>query len=885
MLRPSCSNSNPLFILIIAGSLMLHYSCSKVEPYKNPKLPIEKRVDDLISRMTLDEKISQMIDVADSIPRLGVPQYNWWNEGLHGVARAGVATVFPQAIGLSATFNDSLLFEVATVISDEFRAKYNDFNKKGEHDRYKGLTVWSPNINIFRDPRWGRGQETYGEDPYLTARMGVNFVKGMQGNDSRYLKVVSTPKHYLVHSGPEPSRHIFNAEISQRDFIDTYLPAFEACVKEGKAKSIMGAYNRFRGESCCGSPYLLTRILRDTWGFDGYVVSDCGAVYDIFGNHKIASSEAEAAAIAVKSGCDLNCGDTYRYLKEAVEKGMITEAQIDISLKRLMDARFRLGMFDPTGMVPFDTIPFEINDCKDHRELSIEAARQAIVLLKNESDLLPLPKDLTTLAVIGPNADNPEVMYGNYNGIPSSAVTPLEGIKRKVSPETQVLYSRGCNLHQDLPNRILLDRHFISSNGQPGFTGEYFSNKELKGTPQTVRTDSCINFFWFDESPVPSMGRENFSVRWTGKFIAPKSGKFEFRVSAEDGYRLTIDNQLLLDKWENQAMAGTSIFLDLESGTEHSIKLEFYQERGFAAIVMEWALPEADIEAEALNMARNADIILFFGGLAPKLEGEEMRVDLSGFNGGDRTTLDLPISQENLLKKLKATGKPIILVLMSGSALSVNWADENIPAILEAWYPGQEGGTAIADVIFGDYNPAGRLPVTFYKSTSQLPSFEDYNMKGHTYRYFEGEPLYPFGYGLSYTSFNYSGLLTNNSSTTKDSIQIQIDVKNTGSCDGDEVVQLYLRHMDAPVPVPIHALQGFKRVHLNKGEIKTVTFRLGPLQLAVIDDNNQRVVLPGTIQLFLGGEQPDKKNLSQRKVLMKEIHITGEKYIIDQLNK
>jgi beta-glucosidase len=885
MPRPNRSSLNRVIILIIAGAISIQYSCNKVPAYKNPKFSIERRVDDLISRMTLDEKISQMMDIADSIPRLGIPQYNWWNEGLHGVARAGVATVFPQAIGLSATFNDSLMFEVANVISDEFRAKYNDYIRRGEHDRYKGLTVWSPNINIFRDPRWGRGQETYGEDPYLTARMGVNFVKGLQGDNDKYLKVISTPKHYVVHSGPEPLRHVFNAEISQRDFMDTYLPAFEACIKEGKAKSIMGAYNRFRGESCCGSPYLLTHIIRDQWGFDGYVVSDCGAIYDIFGGHKIASSEAEAASIALKSGCDLNCGNTYMHLKEAVEKGLVTEAQIDISLKRLMTARFKLGMFDPPGTNPYDTIPYYVNDCRPHRDLSVEAARQSIVLLKNESDLLPLPKDIGVIAVIGPNANDSEVMYGNYNGTPSSYTTPLEGIKRKVSPNTRVLYSRGCNLHQDMPNRILLGGEFLLSEGKQGLRGEYFPNKDFSGTPAMVRYDRAIDFFWFDDTPLPTLTHENYSIRWKGEITAPKNGKYEIRITGDDGFRLFIDNNLLIDKWENQQMAGSSAFVQFDSASRHTIELQYYQENGIAAIKLEWVLPEVDIEKEALQIAKSADIILFLGGLSPRLEGEEMRVDLSGFNGGDRTSLDLPTSQEELLRKLKATGKPIILVLMNGSALSVNWAEANIPSILEAWYPGQEGGTAIADVIFGDYNPAGRLPITFYKSVEQLPPFEDYNMSGHTYRYFEKEPLFPFGYGLSYTSFSFSGLLSLDSISTKDSLRIQVNVTNTGSLDGDEVVQLYLKHKTTTVPVPIHALQSFKRVHLNAGEKKTVFFKLNPLQFTVIDDNNQRVVQPGLVELYIGGEQPNQKNIALGNVLKKTVHISGEQNVIDQLNR
>jgi beta-glucosidase len=873
----------PKMILPLISLFLI--SCQNTEPYKNPNLPVGKRVEDLVSRMTLDEKISQMMDMADSIPRLGIPRYNWWNEGLHGVARAGVATVFPQAIGLAATFNDSLMHEVSGVISDEFRAKYNDFIQKEERDRYKGLTVWSPNINIFRDPRWGRGQETYGEDPFLTARMGVNFVKGLQGDDPKYLKVVATPKHYVVHSGPEQLRHVFDANVSQRDFMDTYLPAFEACIKEGKAYSIMGAYNRFRGESCSGSPYLLTSILRDKWGFEGYVVSDCGAIDDIFYGHKIASSEAEAAAIGVKSGCDLNCGDTYKNLKEAVEKGYISEEQIDVSLKRLMTARFRLGMFDPPGSVPFDTISYKTNDSPEHRKLSAEAARQSMVLLKNEGNLLPLSKEINTVAVIGPNADDHEVMYGNYNGFPSSFVTPLEGIKRTVSSDTKVLFARGCNHHQDLHNFVPIDTNYLTSNGKSGFMGEYFNNKSFEGSPQATRTDEKIGFFWFDDTPMPGIGHENFSIRWKATLTVPESGNYEFRLIGDDGYRMFIDKTLVMDKWENQEMKWNTVFVELDSGIEHTIQIEYYQGSGMAGIFLDWALPEENIGENAMTIARQSDVIVFVGGLSPELEGEEMRVDLSGFRGGDRLTLDLPASQENLLKQLKTTGKPIVLVLLNGSALSVNWAGENIPAILEAWYPGQEGGTAIADVLFGNYNPAGRLPVTFYKSVDQLPAFEDYTMKGHTYRYFDDKPLYPFGYGLSYTTFQYSGLEVAETTSTKDTVRVKVDIMNTGDVDGDEVAQLYLKHINAPVPVPIHALQGFKRIHLKKGEQKTVEFILTPAQLSMISNDNERIVQPGIVQLFVGGQQPDAVNMEAGIVLMHEIKIEGDMNIIDRLEE
>jgi beta-glucosidase len=866
------------FILLLIG-------CSSVEPYKNPKLPIDKRVDDLISRMTIDEKISQLIDQAVAIPRLEIPEYNWWNEGLHGVARAGIATVFPQSIGLAATFDDSLIYEVATVISDEYRAKYNDFIKKGERDRYKGLTIWSPNINIFRDPRWGRGQETYGEDPFLTSRMGVAFVKGLQGNYPVYLKTIATPKHYVVHSGPEPLRHIFNAEISQRDFLDTYLAAFEACVVEGGAQSVMGAYNSVRGEACTGSPYLLTRILREEWGFDGYVVSDCGAIYDIYANHNLAASEAEAAAIALKAGCDLDCGREYLQLKEALEKGFCTEADIDRALKRLFRARMRLGMFDPSEMVPFNAIAYEVNNCPEHRQLSIVAAQKSIVLLKNADHILPLSPDTKTIAVIGPNANRPSVMYGNYNGLPSKSVTPLEGIRNKVSPQTRVLYAQGCSYHVDYIEKETIPAKYLSSGGKQGLTGEYFNNRNLEGDPFIVRRDSVIDFFWFNETPLHGMVHENYSMRWHGSLQVPKTGKYNLYITGDDGFRFFLDNKLLVDAWDKEGWKTEIVSVDFEAGSQHSIEIDYYQHNWLARIAIEWGLPFDNMEKQALDIAKQSDVILFFGGLSPQLEGEEMKVDLSGFRGGDRVSIDLPEVQLEMLKKLHALGKPVILILMSGSALAVNWADENLPAILEAWYPGQEGGTAIADVLFGDCNPAGRLPITFYKSVDQLPPFEDYSMKGRTYRFFDGDPLYEFGYGLSFTAFEYSNLKIPESISTKETMTIAVDIENTGDYSGDEVVQLYLKHVDTTFPVPIHALQAFKRIHLDQGEKKTVTFTLTPKHLSVIDDKNERVVLPGIVQVFIGGQQPDEKLIRKGKVLTANVQLTGKNNVIEKLDQ
>ena len=689
-------------------------------PYKDPSLPVEKRVDDLISRMTLAEKVSQMMNDAAPVERLGIPKYDWWNEGLHGVARAGYATVFPQAIGLAATWDTALMRQVADVISTEARAKNNEFVRRGDRGRYKGLTFWSPNINIFRDPRWGRGQETYGEDPYLTSRLGVAFVEGLQGDDPRYLKVVATPKHYAVHSGPEPERHGFDARAPERDLRETYLPAFRATVVEAHAASVMCAYNRTNGEPCCANKRLLTDILRGEWGFGGYVVSDCGAITDIWKGHHFANSEAEASALALRAGTDLSCGREYASLVEAVKEGLISEAEINTALKRLMTARFRLGMFDPPELVPYARILFSESDSPAHRELSLRAARESVVLLKNENNTLPLRKDLKTIAVIGPNADAPDVLLGNYNGQPSKSVTPLEGIRNKVSPATKVLYSAG--------------------------------------------------------------------VYEPGKTIKPADAS---------------------------------------------------------------ALRE-----DALSKARQADVVVMIMGISPALEGEEMNVNVEGFRGGDRTDIALPKAQEDLIKEVHALGKPIVLALLNGSALAVNWAEENVPAIVEAWYPGEEGGTALADVLFGDYNPGGRLPVTFYKSVAQLPAFDDYKMQGRTYRYFSGDPLYPFGFGLSYTKFKYSNLKLSRSVKAGEKVRVGVDVQNVGGRAGDEVVELYVRDLTASVPVPIRSLEGVARIFLKPGERRRVSFTLEPRQLSLIDDRGRRVVEPGEFSVSVGGKQP-----------------------------
>jgi beta-glucosidase len=837
-------------------------SQNSVTPYTNPRLPLTTRVDDLVARMTLEEKVSQMMNAAPAIPRLGIPEYDWWNEGLHGVAFSGVATVFPQAIGLGATFDPSLVNRVASVISEEARAKYNEAQRLGNRKRFYGLTFWSPNINIFRDPRWGRGQETYGEDPYLTGRLGVAFVKGLQGDDPKYLRVVATPKHYAVHSGPEPERHRFDAEISERDLRETYLPAFRATITEAQAASIMCAYNRTDGEPCCGNTHLLVDILRGEWGFNGYVVSDCGAIDDISQRHKFVKTSEEASALAVKRGTDIECGDAYKALINSVKQGLISEAEIDRAVKRLFTARFRLGMFDPPEMVPFSRIPFSANDSPEHRQLSVETARESIVLLKNENGTLPLRKDLKSIAVIGPNADEVPVLLGNYNGQPSRATTPLAGIRRMVSPQTKVLHALGTSLTA-LSVSPVPESALRGPNNEHGLKAEIFANKNLDGAPALTRIDKEVNFDWGTGSPAPGVPVDEFSVRWTGKLVPAASGKYHFGMIADDGVRIFLDGKLVAEDWTDHAPATVTGEVSLQAGKTYDLKVEYFEDKVGAVAKLVWQPPGVTTEssyAEAVKVARQADAVVMVLGLSSQLEGEEMSVREPGFLGGDRTDIGLPERQEKLLEAVAATGKPIVLVLMNGSALAVNWANEHVPAIVEAWYPGEEGGTAIADVLFGDYNPAGRLPVTFYKSVNDLPPFTDYHMQGRTYRYFKGEPLYPFGFGLSYTKFSYDKLkLSTAKVKAGEGLQVSADVQNVGSRDGDEVVQLYLSHLGASVPVPIRSLAGITRVRLKSGERQTVSFTITPEQLSVIDDRGKRLIEPGTFQLSLGGKQPGFK--------------------------
>ncbi|MDR2859914.1 MAG: glycoside hydrolase family 3 C-terminal domain-containing protein [Mediterranea sp.] len=729
-----------LLLLILVGFVP---SCfAQNYPFRNTKLPTEQRIQDLISRLTLEEKVSQMINSTSGVERLDIPPYDWWNECLHGVGRAEEykVTVFPQAIGMAATWDDAGLRQIGATIAEEGRAIYNDAQSKKNYARYHALTYWTPNINIFRDPRWGRGQETYGEDPYLTGTLGKAFVHGLQGDDAKYLKASACAKHYAVHSGPEKLRHVFNAEVSARDLWDTYLPAFRDLVVDAKVSGVMCAYNAFYEQPCCGSNTLMQYILRDKWDFTGYVTSDCGAIDDFFHTHKTYSNAASAAADALFHGTDVDCGRAaYSALVDAVKKGIIAEEQINVSLARLFNIRFRLGLFDPAEEVSFSKIPLSVLECDAHKALSHKIAQESVVLLKNKSNFLPLSKKLKKIAVIGPNADNEHSVLGNYNGFPTEIVTPLEAIKSRVSPSTKVIYEKAVD------------------------------------------------------------------------YVAEPN--------------------------------------------------------------------EAEVAA-LINRLKGVDVVVMVGGITPALEGEEMPVTVEGFSGGDKTSINLPRVQTHLMQALTKAGIPTVFVMMTGSAIAIPWEEANLPAILNAWYGGQDAGTAIADVLFGDYNPSGKLPVTFYANDNDLPPFESYSMEGRTYRYFKGTALYPFGYGLSYTRFKYSPLKIQKNGKTGETIVVEAEVKNVGKIAGDEVVQLYVSHPNTEVLSAIYALKSFKRITLKAGETQKISFTLTPKELGIVNEVGELTVYPGDVKIYVGGTSPAASVATALPVVEATVNIQGDLVVI-----
>src|SRR6266567_8749261 len=821
-------------------------------PYMDPSLSVDERVSDLLKRMTIEEKITQLVNQSRAVPKLGIPAYDWWSESLHGVATNGT-TEFPEPIGLAATFDSDAIHRMAIVIGTEGRIKHVQAVRDGHSNIFEGLDFWSPNINIFRDPRWGRGQETYGEYPFLTARMGVAFVTGLQGDDAKYLKTVSTPKHYAVHSGPEAFRHRDDVPVSVHDFADTYAPAFRATVVEGKADSVMCAYNSVRGAPACASP-LLFDTLRNKWGFNGYVVSDCGAIGDIYQGHGYVLSLEQAAAVAVKAGTDLSCGREYGILPLSVADRLLSREELDRASKRLFDARFRLGMFDPPELVPWSKLTLADNDTPEHRQVALEAARKAIVLLKNEHNALPLKRNLKTIAVVGPTADSEDVLLGNYNGTPSRWTTVLEGIRQKFRG-ANVLYAPGAPLTES--SALPVPASALRTGGagsRPGLKAEFFNNVILQGAPILERVDPQINFNWNGDSPAPGVSGQTFSARWTGELVAPVDGDYRLGGSADDGFRLYLDGKLLVDDWSRHSERTMTALVHLQAGHAYPIRMEYFQSGWGSAARLLWVPP--NLLDEAAAAARQADVVIAVVGIAPQLEGEESDASSPGFFGGDRVDIDLPRPQEQMLEEVAAGRKPLIVVLTSGSALAVNWAQQHAAAILEAWYPGEEGGAAVADVLSGDYNPAGRLPVTFYQSVAQLPPFGSYSMAGRTYRYFTEQPLYPFGYGLSFSSFNYSDAkVTPDQFAAGGALTVSVRVTNSSSVSGDEVVQLYLSHPGVE-EAPIRALTGFQRIHLDASASQSVSFTLHDRDLSIVDESGIRRVVPGAVDVWVGGGQP-----------------------------
>lgn len=864
------------FFLLISFSSNAQETVKKYL-FQDPKLSFEERVNDLVSQLTLEEKVSQMLNTSPAIPRLGIPAYNWWNETLHGVARTPFkVTVYPQAIAMAATFDQNSLFKMADYSALEGRAIYNKAVALGRtEERYLGLTYWTPNINIFRDPRWGRGQETYGEDPYLTAILGDSFVKGLQGDDPKYLKAAACAKHYAVHSGPEPLRHTFDTDPSLYDLWDTYLPAFQKLVVDAKVAGVMCAYNAFRTQPCCASDVLMTDILRKQWGFTGYVTSDCWAIDDFFKNHKTHPDAESASADAVFHGTDIDCGtDAYKALVKAVKDNQIPESQIDISVRRLYMIRFRLGMFDPVSMVKYAQTPASVLENDEHKAHALKMAQQSIVLLKNENSTLPLNKKVKKIVVLGPNADNSIAILGNYNGTPTKLSTVLQGIKDKVGKNTEIVYEKAINFTNDTLFVYSSAKNLYSFEGKSGFKAEYFNNKDLTGKPEAVRTETELDHFWQEgEKVIGSIKANNFSARYTTNFTAAADGSITFELTADDGYRFLVNGKEVIDGWDRNRWGEKTYQLQTKKNSVYNLVIEYWQGEGKANIKLGAGnFVRTDFNA-LINRTKDADAYVFVGGISPQLEGEEMKVPFPGFDGGDRTSILLPAVQTELMKSLKTTGKPVVFVMMTGSAIAIPWEAENVPAIVNAWYGGQAAGTAVADVLFGDYNPAGRLPITFYKSDSDLPPFVDYSMENRTYRYFKGQPLYGFGYGLSYTTFNYDQMNVPETSTKGKEVPVSVRVTNTGKMAGEEVVQLYVVNTDKSIKTALKTLKGFSRISLKPGESKIVSFLLSPQDLSYINSKGESTSFQGKIEISTGGGQPDETAKTSGNIAKKSLTI------------
>jgi beta-glucosidase len=828
-------------------------------PYMNPKLSPEERAADLVHRMTLAEKGSQLVNQARAIPRLKIPAYDWWSEALHGVV-ADATTEFPEPIGLAATFDTPRIHEMATAIGIEGRIVHDQSLQDGNSGFFRGLDFWAPNVNIFRDPRWGRGQETYGEDPFLSGRLAVAFVTGMQGDDPHYFRVISTPKHFAVHSGPEPTRHFADIDVSKHDELDTYMPAFRAAIVEGHADSVMCAYNAINGQPACANEFLLQYTLRGAWHFHGYVVSDCDAVRNIFRDHHYRPTQPQASAISLLRGMDNECIDgpgevtddhDYKPYVEAVQQGYLPESAVDTALIRLFTARIRLGMFDPPETVPYSKIEKSELDSADHRALARRMANETMVLLKNDG-VLPL-KSVKNIVVVGPLADQTAVLLGNYNGTPTHTVSVLEGMKAEF-PGTKITYVPGTQFLSQQGDPVPASA-LTTPDGRPGLKAEYSSRPgfEAKGTPLVSRVEPSIKL---TDANLPEEARttKTLAVQWTGSLHANATADYSLGIKANAFVRVSVDDKLVAQGWGNQTHMGQ---VHLEKGRPAKLEVSYSRlGEGKPEAQLIWATLNNAPDPAAVAAARNADIVIAVVGITSRLEGEEMPVDQPGFSGGDRTNLEMPKPEEDLVQAVAATGKPLVVVLMNGSALGVNWEKAHANAILEAWYSGEEGGAAIAETLSGKNNPAGRLSVTFYKDVHQLPHFEDYSMKGRTYRYFEGEPLWPFGYGISYTTFSYSDLsLPTATINAGDPLDASVTVTNTGKVAGDEVVQLYLKFPDVG-GAPICALRGFQRVHLEPGASHKIEFHLNPRDLSMVSDLGDIIVAEGKYSVSVGGGQP-----------------------------
>ena len=865
------------FIALLSLSITLSATAQdyKTFPMWNPKLPVEQRVNDVVSRLTLEEKVAQMLNATPAVPRLGILAYDWWNEVLHGVARTPFkTTVYPQAIAMAATWDTSSLFTMADYSATEGRAIYNKaIATNRTKDRYLGLTYWTPNINIFRDPRWGRGQETYGEDPYLTKKLGAAFVRGLQGNDPTYLKAAACAKHFAVHSGPEPSRHADNFNPSAYDLWDTYLPAFKELIVDAKVAGVMCAYNAVNTQPCCGNDLLMNDILRKQWKFTGYVTSDCWAIDDFFKYHKTHKDATAAAIDAVIHGTDVECGTTVYYtLLNAVKDGLIKEEQLDVSLRRLFTIRYRLGMFDPPAMVKYAQVTSDVLESPAHKAHALKMAQQSIVLLKNENNTLPLRKNIRKIAIFGPNADNEIAVLGNYNGTPSEISTLVRGIKNKLGNNVEVYYEKAVNYTNDtLLSYADLSKQY-SYNGKPGFQATYFANTDLKGTPAVTVMEPQVDHFWQEGQVVNgNIKATQFSARYTTHYKATENGNITFELEADDGYKFIVNDKVVIDAWTKNRWGAKTYKLNTKKDSSYKLVVEYQQADGKANVSLKAGhFAKTNFTALA-NKVKDADAIVFVGGISPQLEGEEMKVNFPGFNGGDRTSILLPAIQTECMKALQQTGKPLVFVMMTGSAIATPWESANVPAIVNGWYGGQSAGTALANVLFGDYNPAGRLPVTFYKSDSDLPDFSSYSMENRTYRYFKGEALYPFGYGLSYSTFTYSRLRLPATAKAGDAVAVSVQLTNSGKKDGEEVMQLYVSGSSNKPQAPIRVLKTFKRVFLKAGESKTIQLKLTPDDLTAVEENGKINSLTGVVTISVGGGQPGVKNKTTSNILTGKI--------------